>query len=152
MSALAPIMKYTELIPSTIFVAFQYLADMPRKYIFWILGALAALAAAVYYYQLDPAEVSYLPQCPFYALTGWQCAGCGGQRSVHALLHGHFSTAFAYNPLLYILGFYLVAGWAVSLFPTNLVLQRMHAFMFGKVGILGLVILVSGFAVLRNVL
>lgn len=42
-------------------------------------------------------------------LTGWRCAGCGAQRCVHALLHGHWAEAWQVNPLLVILLPYLFA-------------------------------------------
>ena len=43
-------------------------------------------------------------QCPFYALTGLYCPGCGSGRAVYALLHGRLAASFRYQPLLYLLG------------------------------------------------
>ena len=36
--------------------------------------------------------------CPFHALTGFYCPGCGGTRSMTALLHGHLLLALHENP------------------------------------------------------
>ena len=39
------------------------------------------------------------PPCPFYALTGYYCIGCGMTRALHALVHGDVVRAFGLNPL-----------------------------------------------------
>ncbi len=62
----------------------------------WI-GAAAVLA--LLYGGFDPEQFAFFPKCPFYALTGWECPGCGSQRALHALLHGHPGEAFGHNPL-----------------------------------------------------
>lgn len=124
---------------------------MRRIHFIWAFVLLGIVATVLYYYRLDPAQVSYLPQCPLYRITGWQCAGCGGQRSVHALLHGHLAISFLYNPLLYILAAYLGVGQAAQLFRGSATLQQMHAALFGKVGIIVLILIVVVFTILRNV-
>lgn len=63
------------------------------------LAALMLLAAAAFYYALDPAG-GMLPRCPFKVATGLDCPGCGAQRALHACLHGEFAAAYACNPLL----------------------------------------------------
>jgi len=55
------------------------------------------LAAALWIF--DPAEAGFFWRCPFNALTGWYCPGCGGQRSLHMLLHGRFLEALHLNAL-----------------------------------------------------
>lgn len=45
----------------------------------------------------DPATNSFFPPCPFRALTGWLCPGCGSTRAMHALLHGHIIEALRLN-------------------------------------------------------
>lgn len=39
----------------------------------------------------------FMPKCAFKLLTGWDCPGCGIQRAIHALFHGHFAEAISYN-------------------------------------------------------
>ncbi len=41
--------------------------------------------------------------CPLHLLTGWQCPGCGVTRMFLALLRFDFSTAYQYNPALFVL-------------------------------------------------
>jgi hypothetical protein len=48
-------------------------------------------------YWLNPTEQPLMPKCPFKLLTGLSCPGCGFQRAAHAVLHGHFAEALAYN-------------------------------------------------------
>lgn len=68
----------------------------------WILtGGIAftlCLVLAVYAF-FDPSRGGF-PQCPFRALTGFLCPGCGSQRAIHALLHGDVVSAFGYNAVL----------------------------------------------------
>ncbi|SNR64512.1 Protein of unknown function [Actinomadura mexicana] len=81
-------------------------------------AVLAGVAGGVLVIALraDPDEPGHYPGCPFLALTGYYCPGCGMTRLVYALTHGHVGTAFGLNPLLFVLlpvfG-YLYARWTV---------------------------------------
>ena len=61
---------------------------------------LAGLAGCVFLFLFNPSDIRGFPQCPFYALTGLKCPGCGTLRGVHHLLHGRFAAAWQMNPLL----------------------------------------------------
>jgi hypothetical protein len=62
--------------------------------------ALSAIAAgALILFLADPATASFYPRCPFHALTGLFCPGCGSLRAAHQLLHGHLLAALRLNPL-----------------------------------------------------
>jgi hypothetical protein len=79
-------------------------------------GVLAAVGAAVVYVGLiDPNRPGHYPTCPFYALTGYYCPGCGSLRMIHALAHGHVAEAIGRNALAFatlpLLG-YLWVRWA----------------------------------------
>jgi len=58
--------------------------------------ALACLALFLF----DPRRYHFYPTCFFHQTTGLLCAGCGGLRAMHQLLHGHLVMAFRFNPLL----------------------------------------------------
>ncbi len=61
----------------------------------------ATLAAgATYLYIFEPGKSGFFPGCPFRALTGFTCPGCGSTRGLHCLLHGDAVAAFEFNPLL----------------------------------------------------
>ena len=49
---------------------------------------------------VNPTSSGWFPQCPFYALTGLSCPGCGATRGMHQLLNGDVSAALDYNALL----------------------------------------------------
>jgi len=66
----------------------------------FILGGLLILFVL---FLLDPSEYYYYPPCVFKELTGYNCPGCGGMRSLHLLLHGNFLEAFRYNFLIILL-------------------------------------------------
>lgn len=93
---------------------------------------------------VDPNSAqSWLPGCPFHALTGLYCPGCGTTRALHALLHGNLAQAVAMNPL---------AVLTMPLFPLLYLHQRHPQFPTlrrmadGRAWL----ILVLAFALLRN--
>jgi hypothetical protein len=61
----------------------------------------AAAAGCAYVAIADPNKgSSWYPQCPFKALTGLDCPGCGVTRALHALLTGHPVRALDHNALV----------------------------------------------------
>lgn len=79
------------------------LAALPRWLPLAALGA-AAVGATVLLRRIDPNVAGNpLPACPFYALTGLYCPGCGSTRCLHALVHFDLAHALAMNPLLVVL-------------------------------------------------
>jgi Protein of unknown function (DUF2752) len=80
------------------------------------LGVAAAAAIGVAYVSnVDPSVAGHYPTCPFLAVTGWYCPGCGTLRAVHALGHGDLMTAWARNPLAVVGLAYLLVTWALWL-------------------------------------
>jgi hypothetical protein len=80
--------------------------------------ALAGAAMAVTYVAMvDPNEQGHFPTCPFLAVTGYYCPGCGSLRMLHAAAHGHLGEAAGRNPLAFavlpLLG-YVWTRWAVA--------------------------------------
>jgi hypothetical protein len=65
-----------------------------------LAGAIALCALGVLtYFIFDPTKVSIFPPCIFHQVTGWDCPGCGAQRSLHELLHGHLLAALRLNAM-----------------------------------------------------
>ena len=58
-----------------------------------VLIAAAAMLVGIYLLR---------PPCLILRATGLQCAGCGTQRMVTALLHGDLSGAWGYNPFMFL--------------------------------------------------
>ena len=75
--------------------------------------AAAALLATGYVAAVDPNVAGHYPTCPFLAITGWYCPGCGSLRALHALAHGDVGTALARNPFAVVAMGYLVVSWVL---------------------------------------
>ena len=115
------------------------------------LGAVLvpAVAAAVVLFCFDPRRYHFYPPCFFHQTTGLLCAGCGGVRALHQLLHGHLITAFRFNPLLVVslpLVFWFGARWAL-----RKVRNQPAAPGFRPIWLWGLLVLLISFTLLRNV-
>jgi len=87
-----------------------------RRALLQPLGVAAAtLVVTGYVASVDPNAAGHYPTCPFLAITGWYCPGCGALRAVHALAHGDVITALARNPFAVIAIGYLVVAWVLWL-------------------------------------
>lgn len=75
------------------------------------LGSLLALAG-VLLFVFDPAHHAFYPVCLFKKMTGYDCPGCGGLRSVHELLRGDLWRAFQLNAMV-VVALPLLAVWTV---------------------------------------
>jgi hypothetical protein len=71
-----------------------------------ILAAILIGVGLIILYNFDPTHYFWIPKCPFKLITGLQCPGCGGQRAVFSMLHGHFAEALSYNYWLVFAGPY----------------------------------------------
>lgn len=81
-----------------------------------VVGTVAA-AACVVLTVFDPRKESFYPLCPFRAVTGRACAGCGVTRGLHELLTGHPIAALRLNLLLALLVPAAVYGYLVWALP-----------------------------------
>ncbi len=63
-------------------------------------GIFAGLAGAFTVGYFNPATGALFPACPFHALTGLNCPGCGLTRGFHAFFQGDVLTALHFNALL----------------------------------------------------
>lgn len=79
-----------------------------RLHLRWAILVLIVAVLALFYI-VNPTTSLFIPKCPFKLITGWQCAGCGFQRALHAVLHGHIAEAISYNLfLIYSLPYFLL--------------------------------------------
>jgi hypothetical protein len=67
-------------------------------YLISLLTGVVVLAGLLYIF--DPAVCKLFPPCPFYAITGFYCPGCGSQRALHDILHLNLAGAIANNLLV----------------------------------------------------
>ena len=101
-------------------------------------------------YLVDPSGSSLYPLCPFRAMTGLYCPGCGTLRAGNRLLHGRVDDALSFNPLAVLMVPVLLYALASSflLVVRDKPLPRVTV---PAAWIWGLGALVVAFGVLRNV-
>lgn len=111
-----------------------------------LIGVAAALAV---YYLVGPDSGMY-PRCLFRQLTGLDCPGCGSQRAIHALLHGHIAEAWGHNALLLIelplIGLLLAAR---AMRPRH---PRLDLLLNSRAMILLLLVTIILWTIVRNIL
>ena len=134
-------------------VRVQYLQPYktsPGERIFLVCVAVALLAlAAGVLRAFNPATAWFFPPCPFRALTGYSCPGCGTLRALHELLNGHLAAAFRLNPLMMLLLPYVGYSGASSASETMFGRALPRVFI-RPVYIWTLLVIVILFWVLRN--
>lgn len=80
----------------------------------WLRPAVvgvAALGVCVAVNVRDPNVAGNLGLCPFLAVTGWQCPGCGTLRATRALTRGDVLLAADLNVLTTLLLPVLIVAW-----------------------------------------
>src|ERR1035438_9351310 len=78
-------------------------APLPPGIFVVVVLAATATGAGAMVFLFNPATHQFYPVCLFHALTGLNCPGCGGTRSLYALLHGHFQAALKDNAFFVLL-------------------------------------------------
>jgi Protein of unknown function (DUF2752) len=111
----------------------------------WVLLA----SGAAYLFVFEPGRTGVFPSCPFRALTGFTCPGCGTTRALHQLLYGNFLAAFEFNPLLLIV-LPLVAYLLFSFTSSAITGRAMPQLNPPRPYVWLLTAVVLGFWVLRN--
>ncbi|WP_406832408.1 DUF2752 domain-containing protein [Pedococcus sp. KACC 23699] len=114
-----------------------------------VASAGAALAGGLVVALVDPNEAGHYPTCPFLALTGAYCPGCGSLRAIHALARGDVATAMARNPFAVVALVGLVVGWV--LWTWRLWNGRRRTWVVPAWAIHAFLAAVMAFWVLRNV-
>lgn len=97
---------------------------------------------------LSTDGASYLPGCPFRALTGLDCPGCGMTRAARQVLRGHPLAAADFNLLMVLclpLVAYAYVAWLSTALGRPLPLRQVG----GRAAVVLLTVLVA-FSVIRN--
>lgn len=81
----------------------QHVDVAARRGLAGLTGPVASLAAAAAAFAVvalvDPNQPGHYPTCPFFAVTGHWCPGCGSLRAMHALTQGDVAAAAGLNVL-----------------------------------------------------
>lgn len=81
-----------------------------------LLVAAGGIAAATMVHLVDPHEPGNYPVCPWLALTGTYCPGCGSMRAVAALTHLDLAGAAQMNIALLLLLPLVAWSWGTWLY------------------------------------
>lgn len=117
-----------------------------------IIKSIAVLFVISLYTFFDARSPgSFFPQCPFHLLTGLYCPGCGSQRALSALFHGHLMESMHYNFLAIASLPFLI--YSAYVYCINFFRQKkINQPIFYKTWFVWLIlILVILFTVLRNI-
>jgi Protein of unknown function (DUF2752) len=89
-------------------------ATFSRGRLFGAIGTGAVLVGGLVYVGIgNPHSPDFVfPPCPFKALTGLNCPGCGGLRMTHDLLHGDLAAAVVDNVFL-LVGLPMLLVWTL---------------------------------------
>jgi hypothetical protein len=90
-----------------------------------VLVAGGLLAASVVLHLRDPHSSGSYGFCPWLALTGTYCPGCGGLRAVNDLTHGDVLGAASSN-LLFVASLPFLAVWWLRSFADGWRGRRRH--------------------------
>jgi hypothetical protein len=77
----------------------QFLYKPLTALLIWLTLAVGS----TYLFIFEPGKSGLFLVCPFFALTGFACPGCGSTRGLHQLLHGNVVAAFKFNPLMMVM-------------------------------------------------
>ena len=83
---------------------------------------LTLAVGSTYLFIFDPGKSGIFLVCPFFALSGFACPGCGTTRGLHCLLHGDVVGAFQFNPLMMVMLPFLLYALVRH---TNAVMRRL---------------------------
>jgi hypothetical protein len=99
------------------------------------------LGGVLYLKVLSPAFNFNIP-CPFHALTGLYCPGCGLTRVILSLMDFDLVQAFRFNPLIFIL---------LPMYSLYTVLRLKGYKKFSDYAMIVMLVLTISFGVLRNI-
>ncbi|WP_419184195.1 DUF2752 domain-containing protein [Xiashengella succiniciproducens] len=97
-------------------------------------------------------EIHFFPKCPFWAITGLKCPGCGSQRAVHHLLNLEVLSAAKENILLVLSIPYILAGLIIERLKNpseKLLVWRKR--LYGRTAIYIILAIIIAFWIMRNI-
>ena len=117
----------------------------------WLILVAVIVIGIVVYSLFDPAGSVLFPKCPFRLLTGWDCPGCGSQRTIHALLHGNIGEGFSHNPLLVLSFPYLGSIVYLEYFNGKFRSPRLRQALMGRTACVVIFCVIMAYWIGRNI-
>ncbi|OZF48168.1 DUF2752 domain-containing protein [Rhodococcus sp. 14-1411-2a] len=110
--------------------------------------AAAAVGGAALLHVRDPRTSTYLP-CPFHALTGLWCPGCGTTRALGDLTRGDIAAAASSNVVAVVVAVGALAVWALWL-RARWTGHPLELPRFNRPTVIVLIAVLTVFTVVRN--
>jgi hypothetical protein len=127
----------------------ENLKSSTKERVICAAGLLGIGAGAFVVGYFNPVTAGFFPACPFHAVTGLNCPGCGMTRGFNSLFHGDVLGALHFNLLLPFFAFFF-AYFVLSLFLTTVRGYGLSWKIFTPKIVAGFLILTLVFAVVRN--
>jgi len=118
----------------------------------WGAAIVFFIGLAVVLYFVNPLECEWVPKCMTKTLTGFSCPGCGGQRAVHAFLHGHLWEALKFNLFFVVAIPYLLLIIVFHYLPRHKWVVKTSNFLEGRIMIYGYIGIYIIWGIVRNIL
>ncbi len=123
-----------------------------NKTLKWAGLIILLIILALLYKKYNPSGSIFFPKCPFKALTGLKCPGCGSQRAVHYILNLDIYSAIKENAMLVLSIPYILTGLVFdSLKNPNERVLKWRKKLFGLKAIFLILAAIIAFWVLRNI-
>jgi len=121
------------------------------KIIKWSIAFAVITGLAILFKLYNPLQSELFPKCPFRAITGYRCPGCGSQTAIHYLLNLDIKSAAHANFLLILSIPYLLAGFIFDLIkrPSQKILNWRKN-LFGPKAIYVVLAIIISFWIVRN--
>ena len=113
---------------------------------------VAACCVLAVLFIFNPTEYAWMPKCPVKLLFGVDCPGCGVQRALHALLHGHIREAVGYNLFLAVAFPYLIAVLISDVMKEGKLRRRLRSIVESKWVIGGYIVIFFLWFIIRNII
>lgn len=114
-----------------------------------IIGIITGIAVL---YNYNPEETVWIPKCPFYILTGYQCPSCGIQRAIYNLLHFELYKAFTHNPFLILSVPYGIMLIIVTWITPKSRLDKLKKICYNRLTIKAYLVLMVLWWIIRNII
>ena len=89
--------------------------------------------------------------CMFQKLTGYQCPGCGTQRSIQSLLHLEIRQGILYNPILVVAIPFVIIFVYLEQLNGKKRFPKLNRQISGKYSIISVSVIIMAYWILRNI-
>lgn len=115
-----------------------------------IIASAFLLLVGVVFFLFDPSNSAYYPKCIFHSLSGFDCPGCGSQRSLHHLVHFEIKEALFENPLFVLALPYTLFYLYLKYFGGKEKCPRIMTVLYGRKAAAVILIIIILFWIFRN--